>query len=107
MRHQHLVNFFAERSKYSTLLTFFCKISLTALKLMYLGTYGIFFNLLSYRHSVTGNNRYLERTGTISSLVITLYSSYTDPYLLAEFSQIGWIQLVLLSIRFISVKFLK
>ena len=69
---------------------------------MYLDTYKIFFNPISYGHSVLGNNQDLEITSTITSSVLKLYSSYKDPYLLAEFSQIGWTQLVLMSIRYYS-----
>ena len=65
------------------------KIALAALKLMYLDTYNIFFNALSYGRSVKGNNQDPERMGTIASSVLKLSSSYTDPYLLAEFSRIG------------------
>ena len=90
MRHPHLVSFFAERSKCSTSLTFFSvKIALATPKIMYLGAHGIFFNALSYGHSVVGNNQDSERTGTIASYVLKLSSSCTDPSLLAKFSRIG------------------
>ena len=65
------------------------KIALAALKILYLDTYRIFFNALSFfLRSVKGKNKYSERTGIIASAVIKLYSSYTGPNLLAEFSQI-------------------
>ena len=66
---------------------------------MYLGNYNLFSSALSYRHSVKGSNQYSEITGTIISAALKLYSSYIDQYLLAEFSWIGWIRLVLLSIH--------
>ena len=74
------------------------KIALAVLQLMYLGTHRIFFNTLYYGRSVKGNHRDSERTGKIAPSVLKLSSSFTDPYLLAEFSLIGRIQLILLSI---------
>ena len=74
------------------------KIALAAPKIMYIDTYRIFFNALSYASSVKGNNQDAEITSTIASKVIKLSSIYTEPFLLAEFIQIVWIQLVLLFI---------
>ena len=65
------------------------KISPAALKLIYLGTYRIFFGALSYGRSVNINNQDSKRTGTISSAVLKLSSSYIYPSLLAEFIRIG------------------
>ena len=48
-----------------------------------------FFNALSNGHSVKGENKYPEIMGKIASSVLKLSSSYTNPYLLAEFSRIG------------------
>ena len=62
------------------------KIALAALKLMYLDTYKIFSNALPYERSVKGNNQDSERRGTITLAVLKLSSSYTGPYLIAEFS---------------------
>ena len=68
---------------------FSIKIALAAPKIIYLDTYKIYFNALYYGHSIKGNNKYSERTGKIASSVLKLYSSYTGPWLLAEFSRIG------------------
>ena len=90
MRHEHLVSFFAEHSKCLTLpKCLSVKISLAAPKILYLDTYRTFFNALSYTHSVKGVNQYSGRTGTISSAVLKLSSSYTDPFGLSEFSRLG------------------
>ena len=77
--------------------------TLAALKTMYLETYGIFSNAFLYARSVKVNNKDVEITSTIASAVIKVYSSYTDPFGIAEFSRIGWIQLVLLFIQNINV----
>ena len=63
------------------------KIALAAPKIMYLGTYRIFYNALSYARSVKGNDQDAEGTGTIASTVLKLSSSCTDPFGLAEFSR--------------------
>ena len=91
MRHQCLVYFFCRASETFNIANIFfsVKISLTAPKIMYLDTYKIFFNALLCRHLVKYKNKDSERTGTILSTVIKLSLSYTDPYLLAEFIQIG------------------
>ena len=68
---------------------FIIKIALAAHKLMYLDTYIIYFNALSYGHLVKGNSKYSERTSTITSSVLNFSPSYTGPSLLAEFSRIG------------------
>ena len=65
------------------------KIALAALKLTYLDTYRIFFNALLYGRPVKGKNQDSEITGTIASSVTSLFLSYTEPYLLAEFNRIG------------------
>ena len=54
---------------------------------------------LSYKRSVKGSNEDSDITGTITSPVSNLSLSYTDTYLTAEFSQIGLIHLILLSIQ--------
>ena len=64
------------------------KIALAAPKIMHLDTYRIFFNALSNGHSVKGNNQDSDRTDKTASSVLKLSSSYTDPYLLAEFNRI-------------------
>ena len=82
--------YFAERSKRSTSLNVFCvKITSFAPKILYLDTYRIYSSALPYKHSVKGDNHYLERTGKIASSVLNLSSSYVYPYLLSEFSRIG------------------
>ena len=68
---------------------FSVQITLGAPKIMYLGTYKIFSDALQYGRSIKSKNQDSERTGTIASSVLNLYSSYTDPYLLSEFIQIG------------------
>ena len=65
------------------------KISLDAPKIMFLDTYQICFNALLYAHSVRGNKQDAEGTGTTTSAVLKLYSSYTDPFGIAEFNRIG------------------
>ena len=62
---------------------------LAAPKIMYIDTYRIFFIDLSYGYSVKGKNQDSEKMVTIASAVPKLSLGYTDPYLLAEFSQIG------------------
>ena len=84
-----LVSFLAERSECSTPIMFLgIKIALDSPKTMYLDTYIIFFNSLSYENSVKGKNQDSEITGIITSKVLKLSSSYTNQYLLAEFSRI-------------------
>ena len=56
---------------------------------MHLDTYTIFFNALSYAHSVKGDNFDAERTRTVVSAVLKLSSSYIDPFGLAKFRKIG------------------
>ena len=71
MIHQHLIYFFVQRLKRLASQIFFeRKIVLAAAKIIYIDTYTIFFNALSYGHSVKGNNQDLERTGPIASSVI-------------------------------------
>ena len=58
MRHQHLIPFFEERSKHSTLLTFFgVTIYLDEPKILYLDTCRIVFYALSYGHPVKGKHQ--------------------------------------------------
>ena len=71
---------------------------------MYIDTYRIYSNKLSCDSSLKGKNKDTEITVTITSKVIKLSLSYTDPYLLTEFSQIGWTQLVVLSIQYWTTK---
>ena len=47
---------------------------------MYLNTYKIFFSFLFNARSVKGKNQEAERTSAISSAVLKLYSSHTDPF---------------------------
>ena len=77
MRHQCLISFFGGASKTFDIANIFSsvKIALAAPKNMNLDTYRIFFNALSYRHSVKSKNRDSERMGTIASKFIKLYSS--------------------------------
>ena len=63
------------------------EIFLVSPEIMLLETYKIFFKELTFMHLVTANNKNLKIMGTILSAVIKLSSSYTDPFLQAEFIQ--------------------
>ena len=77
------------------------KIALAAPKKLYPDTYEIFFNSLSYARSIKWNDQNSERTSAITSAVLKLSPSCTDSFLLAKFSQICWMQLVLIFIWYI------
>ena len=87
MRHQHLVSFFAERSKHSTLKLFLSrKIDLAAHKVKFLGTYLILCREIMYIHPVKGNNHHAKRMDLIASNLIKLHSRYIGCDLVSEFS---------------------
>ena len=79
MRHQCIISFCGGASETFDIANIFpsAKIALAAPKKTNLDTYRIFFNALSYRHSVKSINRDSERMGTIASKLkkIKLYSS--------------------------------
>ena len=54
---------------------------------MFLNTYLIFYSELACAHSVKGINLNVKIMDSIASDIINIYSSYIDPYLVAEFIQ--------------------
>ena len=80
--------FFCVAFKTFNIANFFSSIKsiLAAPKIMFLDIFRISFNELMSTHLVRGNNQHAKGTGTIASAVLKLSLSYTDPFLLAEFS---------------------
>ena len=82
MRHPHLF-FFRGSFEIFDIANFFSsvKIALAALKLMYLDTYRIFFNALSYGHSVKDKTRiYKERVQSHHKFLSYLQVTQTHIY---------------------------
>ena len=50
---------------------------------MYLDTYKMYIYELAYTHSMKGNDQHTEGMGTTTSTVLTISSSYKDPFGLA------------------------
>ena len=85
-RNQHLFSFYVEHLESLKLLTFLSvKTDLAAPIIMFLDPYLISYSELVYINPVKVINKYAKITVLIASEVIRLYSSYTVPYLVAEF----------------------